>query len=251
MRLVEALLLILTILYVLTFGLLSKNMNHFNGHITIQSQSPASLGKPEETDSFESANRQSFGFFYDIPESNWKRLQQIFNEHVNHLHPEKPFVYHPQSQEHQSIPQVYVNRRGHSGWNSYAAWYQSNYEPNFSCQFERRIGGTGNGDGPKWVCDPHRIRKLAKERRAKDPSHPGCVVYSVGSNGDFSFELGKCNLMYYMTGMLRIGMLRIDLYLQFCEIKLHIQECKQRLVKASVSFTSLIWGITSMQNRQS
>ena len=143
MRLVEALLLILTILYVLTFGLLSKNMNHFNGHITIQSQSPASLGKPEETDSFESANRQSFGFFYDIPESNWKRLQQIFNEHVNHLHPEKPFVYHPQSQEHQSIPQVYVNRRGHSGWNSYAAWYQSNYEPNFSCPFERRIGGTG------------------------------------------------------------------------------------------------------------
>jgi hypothetical protein len=24
-----------------------------------------------------------------------------------------------------------------------------NYEPNFSCQFERRVGGNGNGDGPK------------------------------------------------------------------------------------------------------
>ena len=26
---------------------------------------------------------------------------------------------------------------------------QKNYEPNFICQFEMRIGG--NGDGPKWV----------------------------------------------------------------------------------------------------
>ena len=47
-----------------------------------------------------------------------------------------------------------------------------------------------NGDGPKWVCDPHRIAKLAAERKAKDPSHPGCVIYSIGSNGDFNFEMG-------------------------------------------------------------
>lgn len=47
-----------------------------------------------------------------------------------------------------------------------------------------------NGDGPKWVCDPHRIKKLAIERKAKDPNHPGCVIYSIGSNGDFNFELG-------------------------------------------------------------
>jgi len=43
---------------------------------------------------------------------------------------------------------------------------------------------------PQWICDPHRIAKLAKDRKAKDPKHPGCVIYSVGSNGDFSFELG-------------------------------------------------------------
>jgi hypothetical protein len=31
-------------------------------------------------------------------------------------------------------------------------WYQDNYEPNFNCAFEKRIGGkTMNGDGPKWV----------------------------------------------------------------------------------------------------
>lgn len=58
-----------------------------------------------------------------------------------------------------------------------------------------RVGATGklsrgNGDGPKWVCDPHRIKRLAEERKRNDPNHPGCVIYSVGSNGDFSFEKG-------------------------------------------------------------
>ena len=47
-----------------------------------------------------------------------------------------------------------------------------------------------NGDGPKWICDPHRIKNIAERRKALDPNHPGCVVYSIGSNGDFNFELG-------------------------------------------------------------
>lgn len=55
-------------------------------------------------------------------------------------------------------------------------WYYENYEPNFTCPHERRIGGMG--DGPKWVCDPHRIQQKGSN----------CLVYSVGSNGDFNFE---------------------------------------------------------------
>lgn len=39
------------------------------------------------------------------------------------------------------------------------------------------------------VCDPHRIRKIALERKKKDPNSPGCIVYSIGSNGNFMFEL--------------------------------------------------------------
>ena len=44
-----------------------------------------------------------------------------------------------------------------------------------------RIGTFPLGDGPKWVCDPHRIAVSANTTK-------GCLVYSIGSNNDFSFE---------------------------------------------------------------
>jgi len=59
-------------------------------------------------------------------------------------------------------------------------WFQDHYEPSFHCEFEERIGQMG--DGGKWVCDPERIRKMVRHGNEK------CLVYSVGSNGDFSFE---------------------------------------------------------------
>lgn len=40
------------------------------------------------------------------------------------------------------------------------------------------------------ICDPHRIKKLAADRKSKDPNSPGCVVYSIGSSGSFIFEMG-------------------------------------------------------------
>ncbi len=46
-------------------------------------------------------------------------------------------------------------------------WWQDNYEPNFSCAFEERLGRAG--DGGKWVCDPYRIAEIAQEKK--------CVVY--------------------------------------------------------------------------
>ena len=38
---------------------------------------------------------------------------------------------------------------------------------------------------------------MSQERKAQDPTHthPGCVVYSIGSNGDFQFELGMVTKM--------------------------------------------------------
>lgn len=57
-------------------------------------------------------------------------------------------------------------------WATY--FFQRNWEPSYSCDVKARFGSPG--EGGKWICDPH---VLLKEH---------CVVYSVGSNNDFSFE---------------------------------------------------------------
>jgi len=133
-----------------------------------------------DNDIYSLAKSQSFGFFDGVRNDEWERLQSIVAVHEDHKYPEQPLTHNPT-----------FDKRKMKYFNSNPAWWQTNYEPNFSCRFERRIGGvTGNGDGPKWICDPHRLAELAKERKAKDPNHPGCVIYSVGSNGDFSFEWG-------------------------------------------------------------
>lgn len=59
--------------------------------------------------------------------------------------------------------------------NSPYMFFQDNYEPTFSCRFEQRLGI--NGDGGKWICDVYRLKELKT-----------CLIYSLGSNGEFSFE---------------------------------------------------------------
>jgi len=54
-------------------------------------------------------------------------------------------------------------------------FFQRNWEPSYTCTAIGRMGCPG--DGGKWVCDPHHFLKL-----------DSCVVYSVGSNNEFSFE---------------------------------------------------------------
>ena len=53
------------------------------------------------------------------------------------------------------------------------AYFQNNWNPDFSCDMEDYVGRRHPG---KWVCDPHRLNR------------PGCLVYSVGSDGMYSFE---------------------------------------------------------------
>lgn len=153
---------------------------------------------------YQLAMEQSYGFFQDITESNWKRLQQIAIEYQPHLYPEDPLKF------------TDTARRG-----STPAWYQTNYEPDFSCQFERRIGGNSNGDGPKWVCDPHRITQKYQEREQQakmlNQQLPGekCLVYSIGSNGDFQFETGLQKMLG--SGICEIHIFDIDDYSQEME----------------------------------
>ncbi|CAF2772772.1 unnamed protein product [Rotaria sp. Silwood2] len=75
---------------------------------------------------------------------------------------ERKHVYHAQDKENM------MKRKD-------AIYFLSNWEPNFHCSHARRIGDMG--DGGKWVCDPYRLK-----------SRHDCLVYSVGSRGDFSFE---------------------------------------------------------------
>ena len=55
-------------------------------------------------------------------------------------------------------------------------WYQDNVEPAETCAREERAGPAG--EGGKGLCDPNRLRAQGAD----------CLIYSVGSFDDFSFE---------------------------------------------------------------
>ena len=93
---------------------------------------------------FDLASRQSFGFFDDIPATHWLKLREIYLSHQNHRDPARPLWFSGHDPQSARDRQWNVGER---------AWYQNNYEPNFSCQFEKRLGGeTANGDGEVAVC---------------------------------------------------------------------------------------------------
>jgi len=54
-------------------------------------------------------------------------------------------------------------------------FFQRNWEPSYSCTTIARMGCPG--DGGKWICDPQHYLEMNE-----------CIVYSFGSNDDFSFE---------------------------------------------------------------
>lgn len=117
-----------------------------------------------DVDDFSLAKRESLDFFDDIPSSHWKQLKKK----VSDMSPNYNSWYLPHLDSE-------GNERGDRRNKQFGYFYQNHYEPDFVCQHERRIGKLG--DGGKWICDPHRISKQKE-----------CLVYSVGSNNDFSFE---------------------------------------------------------------
>lgn len=56
------------------------------------------------------------------------------------------------------------------------AFWQVHYEPSLRCLAEERVANAG---GDQWICDPSRLR--AKQK---------CLVYSIGSHGQYDFEKG-------------------------------------------------------------
>ena len=110
---------------------------------------------------FRLAYQESLGFFTDIPNDAWRRRRNITHGRAHYAH---------------------VNLRLRR-FRRPVAWYQINWDPDFACVHEDKIGG--NNDGHGWVCDPHRLR-----------DKPDCLVYSVGSNNtNFMFELHMKRLL--------------------------------------------------------
>lgn len=84
----------------------------------------------ENNDLYSLAKTQSFGFFDDISTSHWHRLHQIFVEHENHRHPDKPFTAHADATREEFDPEVWKQREQISEqWKSVfmsdTAWYQN------------------------------------------------------------------------------------------------------------------------------
>ena len=134
----------------------SRLIGLFNDSITAATKEST---LPRDSNDFHIAKRESLGFFDDIPSRTWDRMK----EKVKDMSPNFNTFYLPFKEGRSWRAKLPGN------------FYQNNYEPDFVCQHERRIGKLG--DGGKWICDPHRISYQ------KD-----CLVYSVGSNNDFSFE---------------------------------------------------------------
>jgi Methyltransferase domain len=121
-------------------------------------------------DGFSLAYEQSEGFFDDIPDEMWRRMQKIASDiFPNHF---------------RDVPTEYSHRMGHKGKDIQVSnkWYAENFHEEFHCPLIERVPNDGAPDGPKWVCNPSRIAR-----------QQSCLVYSVGSWGDVTFEKGVKN----------------------------------------------------------
>jgi len=114
-------LLALSMLFVVTFAVYSlvTNLQLFDAFAEMQNNEIKK--KSSQVPEFFLAYNESFGFFDDIPNASWKLMQERVKERVNHMVPNDPMY-------NAHLP---------------AAWYQQNFEPDFGCQHERRVGGMG------------------------------------------------------------------------------------------------------------
>lgn len=102
----------------------------------------------------------SFGLFNDIPNEEWEQLRDTTRRGSWYAEPENP------------LADVY----------DAPLWNKKNMNPVFVCP---RMGSVGQGgQRTKLMCHPERL-----SHRMTDGEYDGdCLIYSVGSAGDFSFE---------------------------------------------------------------
>lgn len=110
--------------------------------------------------SYRLAFEESYGYFDDIDDTFWLKMQNKARSQSIFQSPKNP---------DNSIEYT-------------AQWMMDNVDPIFRCPLDLRVGGLG--DGSKWTCDPHRLA-------TKDD----CLIYSIGSEGNYMFEDGMFQLL--------------------------------------------------------
>jgi len=122
-----------------------------------------SIHTPHIRKHYKQAEKESNGFFKNVPAHIWQTKKDRVKHQPKH------------NDKELGLRSKYANR------NSPSKWYEHNWQANFQCSAERRVGGIS--EGSKYVCDLHRIVP-SKE----------CVVYSFGRGSpisrtfDFAFE---------------------------------------------------------------
>mmetsp|Transcript_5557 Transcript_5557/g.15704 ORF Transcript_5557/g.15704 Transcript_5557/m.15704 type:complete len:400 (-) Transcript_5557:72-1271(-) len=132
--------------------------------------SPTPFSSSSSSSSFGLAHQQSFGFFDDISDHHWRIAQSIHRQAFPNYFSSAERYSHAMSMPKNS-PAFRKALDGSKDWNA------ENFQEEFHCPLAQRLPSNSDGDGPKWVCDPHRLAKQ------KD-----CLVYSFGCNGKVQFE---------------------------------------------------------------
>ena len=135
------------------FAMFSKELNNWSKGDCIEY---AFLKVTEDFWNDEASNseayRVSYGLLNDVSDESWARKKKRVKQ--------SPFL--------SRNPRVMSDTRP-------PFWSMGNVLPNFSCTDMRRVGG--HGDGPKWVCNPHRLATMDQ-----------CLIYSFSSDEGHSFE---------------------------------------------------------------
>ena len=126
----------------------------------------------EVAPSYQLAFHHSYGYFDDISDTDWKLYYQSPALAAEHY----------RWDDHDSKADETA-----------ASWIFFNWDPYFQCPHLRKIGGLGGGS--KWTCDVERIKKVVGRRRATDASTSRCLVYSIGSHGNYRWEDGLYDVL--------------------------------------------------------
>lgn len=112
------------------------------------------------------AYNHSVGFFDTIPNHLWTEFYQ------------KPVL------EHLALPAP------NDDTTNVSQWLYDNMNPAFNCPHPKKIGNPGG----KILCDPERWVRLFTRRRVPSGEMP-CLIYSIGSKGNFRFEEGFLGIL--------------------------------------------------------